>query len=83
MPITLEGCPQAAKHNDADVWGHYSWSETVQIKLRSMRQRRCPGCGLFRIWVRHRRWKAPRAWRLRAQIREQADHDPVLFGLHR
>lgn len=43
-------CPNEAAHTPAPA-GYVAWHEWAAKMGRTHRQVRCPGCGLFRVWV--------------------------------
>lgn len=44
-------CPQEHQHTGAPA-GYPAWHEWAQQLARTHKQRRCPGCGLFKLWTR-------------------------------
>lgn len=44
-----DACPEAAQHTPAPV-GYLAWHEWAGTMQRTHGQRKCPGCGLFKIW---------------------------------
>lgn len=44
-----ETCSQAHLHTPAPT-GYIQWHEWAEGKSKTHRQRKCPGCGLYRIW---------------------------------
>lgn len=46
-----KACPQRARHTKAPE-GYIAWHTWAADKARTHTQKRCPGCGLFTIWVR-------------------------------
>jgi hypothetical protein len=47
-------CPQQHRHTKcpSDYRGWHPWAER---KIRTHLQQRCPGCGLWKIWVKKRK----------------------------
>lgn len=43
-------CPNGANHTK-EPSGYLQWHEWAEHKSRTHRQRRCPGCRLYKIWV--------------------------------
>lgn len=47
-------CPNRAEHTDAEAekYGYIAWHIWAAKKSQTHRQEKCPGCGLYKIWVR-------------------------------
>jgi len=48
---TKEACPERAQHTP-EPDGYLQWHAWAREMGRTHDQRRCPGCGLYAIWVR-------------------------------
>ena len=60
MPTAdLAMCPQRGCHTKAPE-GYIQWHTWAERKAKTHRQIRCPGCGLFAIWVPKRNRKDAR-----------------------
>lgn len=44
------GCPRAGLHTASGPAGYLQWHEWAKRMSRTHRQRKCPGCGLYKIW---------------------------------
>lgn len=49
-----ETCPQRRRHTPCPE-GYMAWHEWAEKKGRTHRAVKCPGCGLYAIWVRKAR----------------------------
>jgi hypothetical protein len=55
-PPTGQGipCPRVELHHEGldrpGPDGYLTWHEWAERMSKTYRQRRCPGCGLFRVW---------------------------------
>jgi hypothetical protein len=38
-------------HDDVEPRGYVAWHEWAEEMSKTHVQKRCPGCGLFKIWV--------------------------------
>jgi hypothetical protein len=47
-------CPNKAEHTypEAEQFGYVAWHFWAAKKSKTHRQKKCPGCGLYKIWVR-------------------------------
>lgn len=45
-------CPQVDQHTPAPS-GYLAWHEWAEEMMRTHTVRRCPGCGLYAIWIPH------------------------------
>jgi len=45
-----EDCPNRAKHTKCPE-GYLQWHAWAEEKGKTHRVKRCPGCGLYAIWV--------------------------------
>lgn len=66
--VRKENCPAREKHtpepmHESDYMGWHAWARRMS---KTHKQRRCPECGLFAIWV-------PRTRRLRAVKPRESD----------
>lgn len=43
-------CPRSADH-EPEPAGYMAWHEWADAKAKTHRQCRCPGCGLWVLWV--------------------------------
>jgi hypothetical protein len=46
-----EACPNKAAHVTGEPEGYLSWFEWAELKAKTHRQTKCPGCGLWIVWV--------------------------------
>jgi hypothetical protein len=44
-------CPQAELHFPGVTEGYIARQAWAEQMMKTHRQRRCPGCGLYKIWV--------------------------------
>ena len=44
-----DGCPEWKSHTP-DPQDYLGWFEWAEAKAKTHRQRRCTGCGLFKVW---------------------------------
>jgi len=52
MAITDEQLKDPCAAHTPQPTGYLEWHEWADKKAKTHRQVRCPGCGLFQIWVR-------------------------------
>lgn len=51
-------CPRFDLHDPHDPGGsgdYFAWWAYAELKSKTHRQQRCPGCGLWAVWVRKKR----------------------------
>ena len=44
-------CPQADQHTPGQPTGYQAWHTWAKEMAKTHRQKRCPGCGLYQIWI--------------------------------
>jgi hypothetical protein len=44
-------CPTPEKHAKDVPNGYIAWHEWARVKARTHACSRCPGCGLYKVWV--------------------------------
>jgi len=57
MSLRADSCPNVAKHTKSPD-GYLEFSAWADEKSKTHRQERCPGCGLWVIWVPKKARKA-------------------------
>jgi hypothetical protein len=50
MTPPVDTCPNAAEHTNGPS-GYVAWQEWAKRMKTTHRQVKCPGCGLFKVWV--------------------------------
>jgi hypothetical protein len=53
-----DDCPDKAKHTNCPS-GYLGWHDWAEKKRRTHRQKRCPTCGFWSIWVPKKQRKEP------------------------
>jgi len=48
-------CPNATQHTPDQPTGYLAWQEWAERMSKKHRQKRCPSCGRYQIWVPKRR----------------------------
>lgn len=57
-PMNVDECPDGWKLHTKSPSGYLAWHEWAEKKSKTHKQKRCPTCKLFAIWVpRERRVK--------------------------
>jgi hypothetical protein len=47
----VEDCPKTTERHTPCPRSYLAWHEWAQKQARSHRQRKCPTCGLWAVWV--------------------------------
>lgn len=48
--MNKEDCPKKSKHTKCPT-GYLQWHDWAKAKSKTHRSVKCPGCGLYAVWV--------------------------------